>query len=250
MNTLQRLVLLFMPILAGCDSKIRTTVKVPFSIAPLTAPVQIDDLRFFIHNVYLIDSRGNKLNFHFDSEQPATQGVALIDLRKNSNRHFVSGWVQSIATSFSGIEFVVGVPFQLNHTDPLTAPAPFNDMTMFWVWRDGYKFFRLDYQTDTDKPAYHLGSTGCQSPSPVRPPQQLCDQSNTIKITLHGFDPLVKGIKVNINALIAAMDNVENKRCTGNYAEDNACLEVYSQLGLDAQTGNCIDNCKSQTLFQ
>ena len=236
--------------IVGCDSQVSTEIKIPFSIAPLEKSVEIDDLRFFIHDVFLLDPMGNKLDLHFDEEQASADGVVLVDLRKNSNRHYLSGWVQSKADSYSGIEFIVGVPFLLNHSDPLTAPAPLDDISMFWVWRDGYKFFRLDYQTETSKPSYHLGSTGCQSASPVRPPEHLCDQTNEITISLTGFDPLTEGIKVNLNPLIALMESVDNQSCTGNYAEDKGCIEAFSEFGLNIQTGKCIDNCKNQTLFE
>jgi hypothetical protein len=61
----------------------------------------------------------------------------------------------------------MGVPFEKNHRDPVTAGAPLNLSCMFWVWNAGYKFLRFDY-TSTGQPRgafLHLGSTNCSPPA-------------------------------------------------------------------------------------
>src|SRR5690606_39726454 len=58
--------------------------------------------------------------------------------------------------------------FALNHLDASTAPSPLNFTAMFWSWQSGYKFLRVDTADDTFR--VHLGSTGCSSPGPSRPP--------------------------------------------------------------------------------
>ena len=41
------------------------------------------------------------------------------------------------------LNFELGVPFEQNHTNPLTAQAPLNVSEMFWSWQLGHKFFTL-----------------------------------------------------------------------------------------------------------
>jgi uncharacterized repeat protein (TIGR04052 family) len=48
------------------------------------------------------------------------------------------------AGDYTGVAFKAGVPFEMNHGDPTTAPSPLNLTSMFWNWRGGYKFVRID----------------------------------------------------------------------------------------------------------
>jgi len=48
---------------------------------------------------------------------------------------------------YTGISFEVGVPFELNHADPTLAAPPMNLTSMFWNWRAGYRFMRVDLVT-------------------------------------------------------------------------------------------------------
>jgi hypothetical protein len=47
---------------------------------------------------------------------------------------------------FSDLRFAVGVPRELNHQDPSSAPPPLDlgNQDMFWEWNSGYIFFLLD----------------------------------------------------------------------------------------------------------
>jgi len=83
------------------------------------------------------------------------------------------------------LSFNVGVPFSVNHQNPLIQASPLNDSSMFWVWRNGYKFIRWDMQNDTgDSWSFHLGSVGCESAAMVRAPQKPCAQPNFIPIEI------------------------------------------------------------------
>lgn len=78
------------------------------------------------------------------------------------------------------LRFTLGVPFELNHANPLRQPSPLNLPSMFWVWQTGHKFLRLELAAQHDNWIYHLGSTGCKAPSPVRAPEQACLYPNRI----------------------------------------------------------------------
>ena len=71
------------------------------------------------------------------------------------------------ADDYTGVKFVLGLPEELNHLDGARAPAPFNVPGMWWAWKGGYKFIRLDLDR-VDMPAdqesvyfHHLGATTC-----------------------------------------------------------------------------------------
>lgn len=48
------------------------------------------------------------------------------------------------AGNYQGLQFSLGVPFALNHDDVTLAPSPLNLTSMWWNWRGGYKFLRVD----------------------------------------------------------------------------------------------------------
>jgi uncharacterized repeat protein (TIGR04052 family) len=104
------------------------------------------------------------------------------------------------------LSFTLGVPFALNHENPLLQASPLNVPSMFWSWRSGHKFFRLDLQAENRSWVFHLGSVGCESASTMRGPQKECVQPNRLtfrlaklhfgtKLILH-LDRLLKGTTI------------------------------------------------------
>lgn len=149
------------------------------------------------------------------------------------------------------LSFNVGVPFAINHQNPLTQASPLNDSSMFWVWRNGYKFIRWDMQSESgDSWSFHLGSVGCESAAMVRAPQKPCAQPNLIPITVTlPFDSmqLVEAddrnnkaqrlqIKVSIH-LDAILDNIEASRknsCMFSGIDSTTCIQLLENLKLNA----------------
>lgn len=136
----------------------------------------------------------------------------------------------------NGVRFTVGVPERLNHAEPTRAQPPLDRSDMFWTWRQGYKFFALDGNNF----AFHLGSTRCTSPAPVRPPAEPCGHSNRLTITLPKLDWELGVIGVDFGGLLAALGN--GARCTGDYSSE-PCTNAFAELGLDPASGRCGDGC-------
>ncbi|ATX65604.1 metallo-mystery pair system four-Cys motif protein [Roseinatronobacter bogoriensis subsp. barguzinensis] len=42
------------------------------------------------------------------------------------------------AGEYTGLDFDIGVPFDLNHGDPTLAASPLNLTAMFWNWQGAY----------------------------------------------------------------------------------------------------------------
>lgn len=82
------------------------------------------------------------------------------------------------------LSFTLAVPFSLNHLNPLQQPSPLNIPSMFWSWRSGHKFFRIDLQAADKNWVFHLGSVGCESASTMRAPQKQCVQPNRLTFRL------------------------------------------------------------------
>lgn len=192
-------------------------------------------LQFYVHTIELIDEHGKPHPFRFAAEPPwQNEHVALLDLAGDPStprRLSIAGTVEKGVGAYSGIRLTVGVPFELNHANPLAAAAPLDRGAMFWNWQSGHKFLRADLGVAGHAWSFHLGSTGCSSASALRPPAQPCAQANEMRIELKG-NPLRDVIRLRLEPLIAAAQAANYVVCTGDYAHDPACREAYAATGL------------------
>jgi uncharacterized repeat protein (TIGR04052 family) len=152
-------------------------------------------------------------------------GLALLgtDCQGNDN------WQLAFAKPLTAgrLSFTLGLPFAVNHQNPLTANSPLNFSEMFWSWQLGYKFLRLDLQGPAHGWAFHLGSTGCQSASVLRPPTLPCRHSNTIDITLD-YQPNQQ-LQLNLATLLAAVTLQQDNSCMSDRLQ-SSCQQLFSNL--------------------
>lgn len=127
------------------------------------------------------------------------------------------------------LTFEVGVPFVINHQNPLHAKAPLNRSDMFWSWQLGYKFLRLDLVSDDGQRwAMHLGSVGCDSSSAVRSPVAACAQPNRSKVQLYNYQP-GQALELHLDQILIAQAEQVPSRCMGDNTNPS-CERAY--LGL------------------
>ena len=219
-------------LLTSCGSgATRTAIQFGFSGEPANAKA----LQFYVHAIELIDEHGKPEPFRFAAAAPwQNERVALIDLAGDSTtpRHAsIQGTVAGAERKYSGIRLTVGVPFDLNHANPLTATPPLDRGEMFWNWQSGHKFLRADLAVADREWAFHVGSTGCSSASALRPPAQPCAQPNEMRIELDG-DPLRGVVRLRLQPLVAAAQSANYVACTGDYQVDPACKVAYAATGL------------------
>ena len=139
---------------------------------------------------------------------------------------------------FTGIRFVLGVPFEQNHQDQTSAPSPFSSSRMFWSWNGGYKFVRLDLMSAGGKSAWfvHLGSVGCTpGGSPTAVPT-TCAEPNAPTITLTGFDPLTTPVIADIATLLATSNLAATRGCMSS-RKSPGCSGVLTAFGVMAAAG-------------
>lgn len=211
----------------------------------------VRSLQFYVHEVELRDAAGVWRRFE-PSTAPdrQTARVALVELAKAPQAQLRGRIADGGGAPYSAIRFTVGVPFDLNHANPLTAKAPLDRGELFWSWQLGYKFLRVDLADGDREWSFHLGSTGCVSASSVRPPAAPCAQPNRLRVQLEGFDPTRAPVRVQLHELIEAMRAAQHVSCTGGYASTPACAAPYERTGLDALTGVCAGEiCGEQRLF-
>jgi uncharacterized repeat protein (TIGR04052 family) len=210
-------------------------------------------LQFYVHDVELIAADGKPHRFALNATPPwQSDRVALVDLAGDAARRHatLAGVVRSTAPErFVAVRFTVGVPFALNHGNPLTAAPPLDRADLFWSWQGGHKFLRVDLSEHGRDWSFHLGSTGCTSASAVRPPEAPCAQPNEITVELKG-DPLAQAIRFDPSTLLAAARAAGYVVCTGAYADDPACIDAFASTGLNAASGRCENaRCDRQRLW-
>jgi uncharacterized repeat protein (TIGR04052 family) len=235
------------------------------------------DFRLYVSDVALIDAEGNAVPLTLEQDGKwQYDTVALLDFEDRTGtcangtpetRTQVVGTVP--AGDYQGVQFTVGVPFDLNHDDATLAPSPLNLTSLWWNWRGGYKFLRVDLETHsmnaelpdhqkdgghsghgsdtthTDDPghgagaasgfAIHLGSTGCQAEGDNLQPTR-CLNPNRADIVLSEVDPATDTIAVDLAALVQSNDlstNVPNTPpgCM-SAPEDGDCMGIMHNLGL------------------
>jgi uncharacterized repeat protein (TIGR04052 family) len=142
---------------------------------------------------------------------------------------------------YQGLAFNIAVPFEKNHGDPTLAPAPLNATGMFWNWRGGYRFVRID-MVPTDKAEngpkgwfLHLGSTLCKAASKTEAPS-ACANPNNLSVTFAEFDPASNVVVIDPAPVVAEADLRINAADTSpgcmSFPGDADCLTVMEKLGM------------------
>jgi uncharacterized repeat protein (TIGR04052 family) len=244
---------LFIAASSACSGSDARPVSIRFDSVQGGEGVALRSLQFYVHDLELVDADGKPHRFALNATPPwQSEQVALVDLAGDAVRRNVtlSGTIEpSAAERFVALRFKVGVPFALNHADPLKAAAPLDRGDLFWTWQGGHKFLRVDLAVDGRETSFHLGSTGCSSASALRPPAAPCAQPNEMTVQLDG-DPLAQVVRFDPASLVAAARSSGHIACTGAYAVDPACTAAFASTGLQAASGRCAsDVCERQTLW-
>ncbi|HAW92084.1 MULTISPECIES: MbnP family copper-binding protein [unclassified Arsukibacterium] len=185
---------------------------------------QLQYLRFYLSDVKL-DQQPQSLTTTL-WQQP---DLALLGTDCQGNTNWQLIFAEPLAAG--QLSFTLGLPFAVNHQNPLTAKPPLNFSEMFWSWQLGYKFLRLDMQGPNHGWAFHLGSTGCQSASVLRPPALPCRAANTFEVTLD-YQPNQK-LQLNLAALLSDIELSPQSSCMSDSLQTN-CQQLFDNLSLAA----------------
>ena len=214
---------------------------------------RLTDLRFYVASVRAIRDDGVTVEIllHPDNEWQQAD-LALLDFEDGTGacdngtpatNTVLRGTLP--AGEYRGLLFTIGVPFDLNHGDPLLAAAPLDDTAMHWHWRAGYKFMRAGVRTADDGFWIHLGSTACEGT--VRHITG-CRFPNRVNVLLPEFLPGKDSVVVDLAALLKETDllDAEATDCSSGPAE-RSCEAPFRALGLDVVNGSALD---SQDVFR
>ncbi|HAW48292.1 MAG TPA: metallo-mystery pair system four-Cys motif protein [Roseovarius sp.] len=257
------------------------TVEIPFTAEIAGAPfactdsyaglgsagteVQFLDFRLFVSSANLIAADGTRVPVALEQDGAwQIENIALLDFEDGTGS--CSNGTPQVNTTlrgtvpegeYRGLEFEVGVPFDWNHGDPTTAPAPLNLTAMFWNWRGGYKFVKIEFSptapsgmsmtaeglsedaTHGQGPRgwmLHLGSTQCAAPEATTPPSEACTNPNRIAVALPDFLPGESTVVIDPAVVVAGADLTQNTAETSpgcmSFPNDPDCNTVLPRLGL------------------
>lgn len=213
------------------------------------------DLRLYVHDVALVDAAGRSTPVQLSDDTVwQHNGVALLDF-ENASDHCTDGTAGTHTTlrgriaagDYRALQFVVGVPFDRNHSDAAVADAPLNLGRMHWGWQGGYKFLRFEGVTDNAAFRFHLGSTGCEG---TIGHITNCSRPNRAPVRLSGFVPGTHRVQIDLAKLLPTdvADGVQREQSHGCMSEpdDPRCRAPFAALGLNVSSGTLAG---AQSLF-
>jgi uncharacterized repeat protein (TIGR04052 family) len=195
---------------------------------------QLQQFQFFIHKVAVKTQDNEWHQLSFKPATPSQPEVALIGGNCNDGQ----SWSIDLTSkrelkAIQQIEFSLGVPFELNHKNPLEQKSPLNQSDMFWVWQTGHKFLRWEMQSKQHSFVYHLGSTGCNSSAAVRAPSHACKNPNTSVINLRA-QSLDQPIHIELDAVVNALDLSHNVHCKSE-PDNSDCSQLLALTGINGK---------------
>ena len=195
---------------------------------------QYQQLQFYIHGVEVNTRKNGWQPWEMTTNSNQASNVALLGEMCNENKEEPNWHIELVPLDFSAditdIRFSIGVPFELNHLNPLTQPSPINDSSMFWGWRGGHKFMRIELASQYDDWLFHLGSTGCKALSPVRAPKSECLHPNRVIVSLP-FSEKSSVIKFDLAVLLRGIALTRDNSCQ-SAVDEESCKVLFKNSGM------------------
>lgn len=161
------------------------------------------DFRFYVHDIRFLDDEGNAVEAALAQDNLyQSAGLALLDFEDATGdcagTEELNTTVKLSApvniTKYPRLEFKLGVPYELNHQNVDSAEAPLNLSPMYWNWRFGYKFMKIEFNFSHQASGienqifqFHLGSTDCPGTTPPTENTGECSNPNVPAIQLGEF---------------------------------------------------------------
>lgn len=205
------------------------------------AKVSADYFRFYVSQVKLIGADGRRVPLALEQDGVWQQrDVAFLSFEdpgtacaNGSPQRHVEVVGSAPAGQYTGIEFTLGVPDELDHADATIAQSPLNLSDMFWSWQDGYKFLRFDARVESGGQSsayvFHVGSTGCT----LQGRTARCTSPNHVTVVLPRFDLQRNIVIADLASLFRNADLAQLARGGGCMSNaDGACQPVMRDLGV------------------
>ncbi len=201
----------------------------------------IEQLQFFLSDIEIeVEGQGwqhlQLTKNAFQNSNTVLLGTNCREKKQHSQKNDAEYWSIIFENNVDiskvrSVKFTVGVPFDVNHLNPVSQQSPLNLPSMFWVWQTGHKFIRAEFASVDDQWIFHLGSSGCKAASVMRPPKQKCLYPNTFEFELPVDELDSKALILNFN-LAHLLHNVEmsSKANCQSERDNESCLQLFNNL--------------------
>jgi uncharacterized repeat protein (TIGR04052 family) len=189
-----------------CDATYR-------DIGTAGSTLRLLDFKAYVRDVTLVRANGERHPLALDQDGTwQHDSLALLDFEDGSGTcdtgspetHTAITGTAPEFDDYNGMEFKLGVPEEINHLDLATAEAPLNFPGMFWSWKGGYRFLRLDVRSASNPLfIFHLGASGCEG---TPGDGYTCAADNQASFSFPDFDPDQHRVVFDIAALLAGSD--------------------------------------------
>ncbi len=210
------------------------------------ATVRPLDFRLYVHDVALVTRGGEAVPLELEEDGVwQRDGLALLDFEDGSGVCDTGSPETNVAVrgkvpardDYAGLRFRLGVPQAMNHLDAATAPPPLNVPGLWWSWKGGYKFVRLDFATESGAPYYfHMGATTCEGEVGAG---FACAYGNLADVELEAFVPGASRVVLDVadfyaDSNLSSQPDMETDFVAGcmAFAGDPECPAVFDKLGL------------------
>jgi uncharacterized repeat protein (TIGR04052 family) len=210
----------------------------------------IKDFKMYVSDVALVSRAGAEVPLTLTQDGIWQRDrVALLDFENDSGDCDTGSAETNLSVrgtapdgDYEGLRFTVGLPSELNHLDAATAAAPLNAPGMWWTWKGGYKYIRLDVKSRGNSTYFfHLGADQCDGDSTTG---YTCASGNTPRISLDAFEPDASKVRFDVATLWAEVDldrqiDMQTDFIQGcmSSATDPECPTVMSRIGLSPSGG-------------
>ncbi|NTX16323.1 metallo-mystery pair system four-Cys motif protein [Myxococcus sp. CA056] len=208
--------------------------------------LQLLDFKAYVHDVALVRKNGDRFPLVLAQDgRWQRKTIALLDFEDGTGtcntgspelRTEVVGVVPDF-DDYTGVEFTLGVPRELNHRNVEWADPPLNDPSMWWSWTYGYRYLRLDVRSGGNRAyVFHVRADGCTGTPDIGVD---CSAENQSTILLTGFVPGRSRVVFDVAALFAHTDFESSgdgltdpvPGCFSS-AGDPECAALLPQVGL------------------
>jgi uncharacterized repeat protein (TIGR04052 family) len=232
----------FQPVLSGqpfgCN-------KIYRDVGTTKSTVEVKDFKMYVHKLELLDGAGVATPVVLEQDQRWQRNdLALLDFDDATGACAQGTPETNVAIrgtvpfgDYTGIRFTVGVADEDNHLDAATSPVPLNEPGMWWSWKGGFKYVRLDVKTRANPSYYlHLGATACDGTASGG---FSCSSGNSPTITLQTFDLNRDRVMFDVGKLWADVDIDHQIDFQSDFVQgcmafegDPECPAVFARLGM------------------
>jgi len=200
---------------------------------------QLDYFAFYLSEPELrIDGKWQPVKFtQTEWQTPSTALLQFHSLCSNpddANTKITLDVSEKLLKLATNLRFSMGLPFDVNHANPLAQPAPLNYPAMSYNMQNGHRFMRLDLSNTSDNNqrwSYHLGSAGCESAGPDVAPEKSCTFTNRVEFIL----PMTQldtdlDLALSVSNIVSQVFIADSADCKFESPEKRPCKQLLRNL--------------------